>query len=211
MKRTRILIADDHAMLLDGLVNLLGQEFDVVGVARDGNALLEMAGRLQPELVLVDISMPQVSGLEAARTLLNQTNPPKVLLLTMYDDRHLVEEAFRIGISGYVLKAGGSDELVKAIQCVSRGGTYVTPLLGDFISTLLRTDPQAKHRTALLTARQREVLRHLAEGRTLRETGQLLNITTRTAESHKYEIMRNLGLKTTAELIRYALRINLVA
>jgi len=210
MKRIRILIADDHAMLLDGLVNLLGQEFEVAGVARDGNALLEMAEQLQPEIVVVDISMPHLSGLEAARTLLQKPNAPKVLLLTMYDDRHLVEEAFRSGVSGYVLKAGGGEELVKAIHCVSRGGTYVTPLLGDFISTLLKTDPQAKHRSALLTGRQREVLQLLAQGRTLRETGQLLNITTRTAESHKYEIMRNLGLKTTAELIRYALRINLL-
>jgi DNA-binding NarL/FixJ family response regulator len=108
------------------------------------------------------------------------------------------------------LKVGGTEELVKAIQAVYRGGTYVSPLLGDLISTLLAVGTQQKSRGAALTLRQREVLRFLAEGRTMKEIGQLLNITTRTIESHKYEIMRNLGMKSTAELIRYAMRINLV-
>jgi DNA-binding NarL/FixJ family response regulator len=210
MKRTRILLADDHVMLLDALTSLLGQEFDVVGVAQDGAAMLEMAERLHPDIVVMDVSMPQVNGIEAAHILRKETNPPKILFLSMYGDLPLVEEAFRTGASGYVLKVGGTDELVKAIQCVSRGGTYVTPFLGDLISTLLTAGPHQKHREATLTPRQLEVLRLLAEGRTMKEIGQLLNITTRTSESHKYEIMRNLGLKTTAELIRYAIRINLV-
>jgi DNA-binding NarL/FixJ family response regulator len=210
MKRTRILLADDHAMLLDALSSLLGQEFDVVGVARDGGAMLEMVTRLHPDIVVVDISMPQFSGIDAARILRRQGNGTKILFLSMYADLPLVEEAFRTGASGYVLKAGGTDELVKAIQCISRGGTYVTPLLGDLISSLLTAGPQQKSRPATLTSRQREVLQLLAQGRTMKEIGQVLHITTRTTESHKYEIMRNLGLKTTAELIRYALRINLV-
>src|SRR5206468_11942836 len=110
---------------------------------------------LQPDIVVADISMPSFNGIEAARALRKEGNLVKILLLTMYADRPLVEEAFRAGVSGYVLKSGGADELVKAIQCVSRGGTYVTPLLGDLISTLLRTDPEAKHRSAILTPRQR--------------------------------------------------------
>lgn len=210
MKRTSILLADDHVMLLDALINLFEQEFDVVGVARDGGEMVEMARRLHPDIVVVDISMPEVNGIDAARILQLEENHAKILFLTMYSDLPLVEEAFRIGASGYVLKSGGTDELMKAIHCISRGSTYVSPLLGDLISTLLTARPQQSVRKSTLTSRQLGVLRLLAEGRTMKEIGQLLNITARTIESHKYEIMRNLGLKTTAELIRYAMRINLV-
>jgi DNA-binding NarL/FixJ family response regulator len=210
MKRIRILLADDHKMLLDALVSVLGQEFEVVGVASDGGAMLEMAGRLQPDIIVLDVVMPQLDGIDAARVLRNEGNTAKILFLSMYSDLPVVEEAFRAGASGYMLKIGGTDELVKAINCIARGGTYVTPLLGDLISALLTAGTQQKCREATLTARQTEVLRLLAEGRTMKEIGGLLNITSRTTESHKYEIMRNLGLKTTAELIRYAIRANLV-
>lgn len=210
MKRTRVLLADDHGMLLDALVSFLGEEFDVAGTARDGNAMLEMAASLRPDIVVADISMPQLNGIDATRILRKEANSAKVVFLTMYADLPLVEEAFRTGASGYVLKTGSMDELVKAIQSISRGGTYITPLLGDVVSTLITANPQQNSRPVTLTSRQRDVLRLLAEGRTMKEIGQALNITTRTTESHKYEIMRNLGLKTTAELIRYAVRINLV-
>jgi DNA-binding NarL/FixJ family response regulator len=210
MKRIRILLADDHKMLLDALVSVLGQEFEVVGVASDGGAMLEMAKRLQPDIIVLDIVMPQMDGIDAARILRTEGNPAKILFLSMYSDLPVVEEAFRSGASGYMLKIGGTEELVRAIQCIARGGTYVTPLLGDLISALLTAGSQQKCREATLTARQLEVLRLLAEGRTMKEIGGLLNITARTTESHKYEIMRNLGLKTTAELIRYAIRANLV-
>ena len=209
MKRTRILLVDDHVMLLDCLVTLLEKEFDVVGVAPDGGAMLEMAPRLNPDVVVMDIAMPELNGIDAARLLLKEATSVKILFLSMYADLSLVEEAFQTGASGYVLKSGSTGELVKAIQCISQGSTYVTPLLGDLISTLLAT-PQQKCRAAALTARQSDVLRLLAEGRTMKEIGQLLNISTRTTESHKYEIMRNLGLKTTAELVRYAVRKKLV-
>ncbi len=209
MNRTRILLADDHRMLLDALVSLISKDFEVVGVVGDGGALLDMAGRLQPDIIVLDILMPGVNGMDAARMLQKEGNRAKILFLSMYADLPLVEEAFRIGASGYMLKAGGVDELVKAIQCVSRGGTYVTPLLGDLISSLLTAGPH-KCRAATLTSRQLEILQLLAEGRTMKEIGQMLNITRRTTESHKYEIMRNLGLKTTAELIRYAIRRNLI-
>jgi len=210
MKRTRILLVDDHVMLLDCLVCLLGKDFDIVGVAPDAGAMLEMTTLLRPDIVVADISMPRLNGIEAARLLFKEPIAVKVLFLSMYADLPLVEEAFRTGASGYVLKSGGTEELVKAIQCISHGGTYITPLLGDLISSLLTTNPQHKNRVAALTARQREVLQLLADGRTMREIGEMLNISTRTTESHKYEIMRNLGLKTTAELIRYAVRTKLV-
>jgi DNA-binding NarL/FixJ family response regulator len=210
MKRTRVLLADDHRMLLDALVSLLGTEFDVAGVALDGGALVQMAVSLHPDVIVVDISMPQLNGIDAVRILHKEVNSAKILFLSMYADHPLVEEAFRTGASGYLLKTGNVEELVKAIQCVSSGGTYLTPLLGDLISTLITANPQHKSGQATLTSRQREILRLLAEGRTMREIGKLLNITTRTAESHKYEMMRNTGLKTTAELLRYAIRINLI-
>ena len=206
MKRTTLLLADDHLMLLDGMVRFLGQEFDVVGAACDGHAMLEMARQHRPEVVVSDIMMPQLNGIEAARQLREEAIGAKVVFLTMYSDLPLVEEAFRMGAAGYVLKSGSMDELVKAIQCTARGGTYITPMLGDLISTLITAGPQPNSRGISLTSRQRDVVRLLTEGRTMKEIGQQLNISTRTAESHKYEIMRNLGMKTTAELIRYALR-----
>jgi DNA-binding NarL/FixJ family response regulator len=169
-----------------------------------------MAGRVQPDVVVLDVMMPQLSGIDAARMLRNDGNTTKILFLSMYSDMPMVEEAFRAGASGYMLKIGGTDELVKAIHCIARGGTYVTPLLGDLISALLTAGTQQKSRETTFTARQLEVLRLLAEGRTMKEIGDILKITARTTESHKYEIMRNLGLKTTAELIRYAVRANLV-
>src|ERR1051326_4692359 len=210
MKRIRVLLADDHQMFLDALSNVLGQEFEVVGVACDGGAMLELAGRFQPDIVVLDVRMPQRNGMDAARTLRKDGSTTKILFLSMYSDLPTVEEAFRAGASGYMLKIGGTDELVKAIHCIARGGTYVTPLLGDLISALLTGGTQQKSRESALTARQLEVLRLLAEGRTMKEIGGALNITARTTESHKYEIMRNLGVKTTAELIRYAIRANLV-
>jgi DNA-binding NarL/FixJ family response regulator len=206
MKRTSILLADDHLMLLDGMVTFLGQEFDVVGAACDGQAMLEMARQYRPDVAVSDIMMPQLTGIEAARQMREEGIETKIVFLTMYSDLPLVEEAFRMGAAGYVLKSGNMEELVKAIQCIARGGTYITPLLGDLISTLITAGSQQNFRGISLTSRQRDVVRLLTEGRTMREIGEVLNISTRTAESHKYEIMRNLGMKTTAELIRYALR-----
>jgi len=193
-------------MFLDGLVRLLGREFDVIGSAYDGNAMLELAKQHHPDIIITDIAMPQLNGIDAVRVLRKEGISSKVVFLSMYADLPLIEEAFRVGASGYLLKSGSMEELVKAIQCVSRGGTYVTPLLGDVISTLLTVGPQQSNSRATLTSRQRDVLRLLTEGKTMKEIGQFLNISTRTTESHKYEIMRNLGIKTTAELIRYAVR-----
>jgi DNA-binding NarL/FixJ family response regulator len=206
MKRVRILLADGHQMQLEALASLLGREFEVAAVIRDGSQLMTAASSLQPDIVIMDILLPNCDGIDVARGLLKDMSTIKILFLTMYADLPMVEEAFRIGASGYVLKSGRVDELVKAIQCVARGGTYVTPLLGDVISALISVKPEQKSRGAILTSRQRDVLQLLVEGRTMKEIGQLLHITARTTESHKYEIMRTLGMKTTAELIRYWIR-----
>jgi len=211
MKRTSVLMADDHVMFVDGLAPLVRQEFDVVGIARDGRTMIEMAKQSHPDVIVTDISMPDLNGIDAARILRKEVSSAKLLFLTMHADFPLVEEAFRAGASGYVLKLCGADEFIKAIQCIVRGATYITPLLaGDLISTLLTTGPQQAPRDMTLTLRQREVLQLLAEGKTMKQVASLLGISTRTAESHKYEIMRQLGLPTTAELIRYAVRIKLV-
>ena len=210
MNRTTVLLADDHIMLMEGLVPLVRQEFDIVGVARDGRALVEMARQKRPDVIVTDISMPHLNGIDAARILLKESNSARLLFLSMHADLSLVEEAFRAGASGYVLKLCGADEIVNAIQCVARGATYITPsLAGDLISMLLKGRTEVSRETTL-TLRQREVLQLFAEGKTMKEVAILLGISTRTAESHKYEIMRELGIQTTAELIRYAVRIKLV-
>src|SRR5215467_3158296 len=134
MNRTTVLLADDHAILMDGLLHMVRQDFDVVGVARDGRAMVEMARQKQPDVIVTDISMPQLNGIDAARILKKEAITAKLLFLTMYSDLPLVEEAFRAGASGYVLKLCGADELVKAVRSVAKGATYITPLLaGDLI------------------------------------------------------------------------------
>jgi DNA-binding NarL/FixJ family response regulator len=211
MNRTSVLLADDHAILMDGLVNLLRQDFDVVGVARDGRMMIEMAKNKKPDVIVTDISMPHLNGIDAARILRKDLRSSRFVFLTMHADLPLVEEAFRVGASGFVLKMCDAGEFVKAIHSVARGSTYITPLLaGDLISVLMTAGPKEPARDAPLTSRQREVLQLLAEGKTMKEAAALMGISTRTAESHKYEIMRQLGVQTTAELIRYAVRIKLV-
>jgi DNA-binding NarL/FixJ family response regulator len=211
MKRTTVLLADDHVMLMDGLVQLVRQEFEVVGIAHDGRAMVEMAKQYRPDVIVTDISMPHLNGIDGARLLRKEGSRAKLLFLSMHADLPLVEEAFRAGASGYVPKLCSAEEFVKAVKCVARGGTYVPPqFAGDLISTLLSTAQQGVARETQLTLRQREVLQLLAEGKTMKEIGVLLGISTRTAESHKYEIMRHLGVQTTAGLIRYAVRIKLV-
>jgi DNA-binding NarL/FixJ family response regulator len=212
MNPTRILLADDHVMLLDILKDFLAPEFDVVGVAHDGRSMVDMAKLYHPEIIVADIAMPQLNGIDAVRMIRKESIESKILFLTSYDDLPLVEEAFQAGASGYVLKLGSAEELVQAIHCVERGGTYVTPLLaGDLVSSLLTSAPgHNSSGKAALSTRQREVLRFLAEGKTMKEVANLLNISTRTVETHKYEIMKHLGVKTTAELVQYAVRIRLV-
>jgi len=211
MSRTSVLLADDHAILMDGLVHVLRQDFDVVGVARDGRSMIEMAKDKRPDVIVSDISMPQLNGLDAARILRKDLRSTKFVFLTMHADLPLVEEAFRVGASGFVLKMCDADEFVKAIHSVAKGSTYITPLLaGDLISVLMTAGAKESPREGPLTSRQREVLQLLAEGKTMKETASVMGISTRTAESHKYEIMRQLGVETSAALIRYAVRIKLV-
>ncbi len=211
MSRPTVLLADDHLMLLDGLSPLVREQFDLIGIAHDGRALLEMAREHRPKVIVTDISMPHLNGIDAVRILMKEGNPAKCVFLTMHSDPPIVTEAFRAGAAGYVLKTCAADEFLKAIQCAARGGTYITPLVaGDLVSLLVNGKVADVHDKAILTVRQREVLQLLAEGKTMKEVATQLGISPRTAESHKYEIMREMGIETTAGLIRYAVQIKLV-
>jgi DNA-binding NarL/FixJ family response regulator len=211
MPRTKVLLADDHAVVAQGLEALLKDSFDLVGVVHDGRALLEAVETLQPDVVVTDISMPLLNGLDAVRQMRARRPALKVVVLTMHNDTQLAVEAFRAGATGYVLKVAAGEELILAIQQVALGRPHASALLGKDLITILMEAGGDAPGDAPLTARQREVLQLIAEGRTMKEVATILNISPRTAESHKYEIMRVLGAGTTAALIQYAIRLKLVA
>lgn len=196
---------------MDALVRHLCRDFEVVGIACDGKTMVEMAKQHRPDVIVADISMPHLNGIDASRIIRKEVVNTNILFLTMHNDVTLVEEAFRAGAAGFVLKNGPMEELSRAILAVAAGHTYITPLIaGDAISSLITVGPHDAARETRLTARQREILQLLAEGRTMKETATVMDISTRTVESHKYEIMRRLGAQTTADLIRHAIRLRLV-
>lgn len=207
MKRIRLLIADDHVMFAQGLESLLHDEFDLIGTARNGEELVEATLRLEPDVILVDISMPVLNGFDAVRYIRERGTQAKIIFLTMHDDATLLSEAFRCGASGYILKQAAGEELVNAIREVARGNNYVSPLVTNLPAEPLKVHAQK----ATLTPRQREVLKLISRGLTMKEIASQLNISTRTAETHKYEMMQTLGVETTAELIRYSLRLGLIS
>jgi DNA-binding NarL/FixJ family response regulator len=208
----KVLLADDHAIVAEGLQALLKESFDLVGIARDGRALVDAAKRLQPNVIVTDISMPLLNGLDAVRLLRNDGIDAKVVFLTMHRDPNLAAEAFRAGASGFLLKDSAGDELVTAIQQVAQGRAYLTPLIAkDVLTLLMESKEPLTDKSSKLTLRQREVLQLIAEGKTTKEIAVLLNISVRTAESHKYDMMETLGAATTAELIRHAIRMKLVS
>lgn len=211
MKRTRIILADDHLLILDAITKMLEPEFEVVGTFADGLALLQGAQKLEPDLVVLDIHMPQMNGLNAGQRLKQVMPKIKLVYLTMSLDQDLAAEAFRLGASGYLLKSSAASELVHAIRETSRGRSYVTPLMtqgmvGSFIQNIKR-----KKNTEKLTLRQKEVLQLLAEGRSMKEVAFMLNVTPRTIAFHKYTMMEHLRLRTSAELIQFAVRSSILA
>jgi len=209
MGRPRVLLADDHALLLGAFEKLLAGECDVVGQASDGRALVAEAERLKPDVIVVDISMPLLNGLEAGRQIKQKLRDVKLIFLTMNEDSDLAAEAFRAGASGYLLKRSAASELPKAIREVMQGRSYVTPLVTEgLVESLLRVDDHAASHE--LTARQREVLQLLAEGNSMKEVAAVLKLTPRTVAFHKYQMMEQLHIKSTAELIRYAVRHHIV-
>jgi DNA-binding NarL/FixJ family response regulator len=205
-----VLLADDHRLLREAFVKLLESECDVVGAVADGRALLEAAPKLRPDVVVVDIAMPMLNGLDAARQLKRVMPDVKVVFLTVSEDPDLAAEAFRAGGSAFLLKNSAASELRQAIADVVAGRSYVTPLAtGNMVENLLRPPGSAKNAREL-SARQREVLQLLAEGRTMKEVAAILNITPRTVAQHKYDMMEELGIKSSAELVRYAIKMRIV-
>jgi DNA-binding NarL/FixJ family response regulator len=212
MSKPRVLLADDHTIVAEGLRSLLEDEFEFVGAVSDGRALLEAARNLSPDVIVADISMPLLNGLDAARQLKRDGVTAKIVFLTMHAEAQLAAEAFRAGASGYLLKSSAGEELITAIHEVIKGRAYVTPLITrDVLSFLMDTGRQPEQPADKLTPRQREVLQLIAEGRTMKEVASILNISARTVESHKYEMMEALGIQTNAELVQYAIKIGLVS
>jgi len=206
MRRPRVLMADDHTLVLEGFRKLLEEHCDLVGMVEDGRALLEAAPRLRPDIVLLDISMPLLNGIDAARRLRKLLPEVKVIFVTMHADPAYVSEAFKAGAAGYLLKRSAGSELARAIEAVSSGHFYVTPLVAkDLVRANIRPSPDNLAKQAALTSRQREVLQLVAEGCSLKEIAGILGISPKTVEFHKTQIMDILDLHTTAELTKYAI------
>jgi len=210
MNRARVLLADDHTLFLDALTKLLEPEFEVVGTVNDGRALLSRVPELSPDVVVVDISMPLLNGLDAGQQVKVLRPATKLIFLTQNQDANLAAEAFRRKASGYVLKSSAATELITAIREAMKGHTYVSPLVAErMISTL--SNPMRQELRVELTPRQREVLQLLAEGRSMKEVASVLNVSIRTVEFHKRRIMEVLNLQTNADLVRYAVKQGMIS
>ncbi len=212
MKKTRVLLADDHTIVAEGLVSLLETDFDLVGRVDNGRDLLKKAEELSPDVIVTDISMPLLNGIEALRQLKKTKPDVRVVFLTVHADVSYITEAFRAGAAGYVLKQSAAEELRSAIKAAHEGRTYLTPLITkDFLDNILHTEEGADSVNVTLTPREREVLQLLAEGHAVKEIAAVLDISPRTVEFHKYNVMEKLGLRTTAELTQYAIKHGVVS
>ncbi len=212
MTRAKILLADDHRIVAEGLRGLLEPDFELVGIVEDGRAMLEAVDKLKPDVVVADVSMPLLNGIEAVRQLKKKNKNIRVVMLTMHLDVTYAASAFEAGASGYVLKHSAPSELITAINSALMGRTYITPLLaGELLQFHKQKPPGESHTLAQLTSRQRQVLQLLAEGRCVKEVASILQISTRTVEFHKYSMMESLGLKSSAELVRFAVKHGLVS
>ncbi len=209
-RRERILLADDHTLVAEACKRLLEPEFEVVGIVKDGRALVRAYAELKPDLVVADISMPLLNGIDAAEQIRESFPKARVVFLTMNTDRELAARAFRVGATGYVLKVSAAAELLKAVRAAFSGSQYVSPVLTrtDVPHFLGRHRPDPKEKS--LTSRQREVLQLLAEGLSMKEVAAVLNVATRTVAFHKYRIMDVLSLETNADLVQYAIRTGVI-
>ena len=211
MNRPRVLLADDHRLLREAFAQLLEPTYEVVGTVADGRALLDVAPALRPDIVVLDIAMPLLNGMDAARQLKRLMPQVKVIFLTVSEDPDLAAEAFRCGASGFLLKNSAVSELSLAIEEAMHGRSYVTPLATQgLVGTFLHEQEPAK-KTGELSTRQREVLQLLAEGHTMKEIARILKITSRTVAFHKYSMMEELGIKSSAELVQFAIKHHVVS
>jgi DNA-binding NarL/FixJ family response regulator len=199
--RPRVLVADDHPIMAEGLSRLLGEACEVVGVARTGPEVVESARRLGPDLVVSDVTMPGISGIDAMRTLREEGSSARFVFLTFHADARVIADALRNGASGYLLKEAAGDELLHAIREVMAERTYVMPQITEEVLRLLAA-PE-------ISPRKREVLRLIAQGKRMKEIAAELGISIRTVEDHKYQLMHALGVESTAELVRFAVKLGL--
>lgn len=207
MSKAQVLLADDHKIVMEGLKNLLEPEFEVVGMVEDGRELIGFTETLQPDVIVVDISMPLLNGIEAVQSLKKTREKIKIVFLTMHPDVAYAISAFESGASGYVLKHSAPEELVTAIREALKGRTYVTPLIaGELMQSYKEGSHRERDLFSHLTSRQRQVLQLLAEGHSAKEISTILGISVRTVEFHKYRMMEDLGIKNGADLIRYAIK-----
>ena len=209
MRKSRVLIADDHKIFAEGLKRLLKEDFDIVEVVADGRQLVAAAEKLRPDVIVVDISMPMLNGIDAVQQIKKVQPAIKAVFLTMHPDVAYAVRAFKEGASGYVLKNAVPDELITAIREGLKGKTYVTPMIAGKLMRAYESGSQTQIEidTVLkLSSRQREVLQLLAEGHSVKEIAFILNISSKTVEYHKYRMMEDLDAKTTADLIRFAVK-----
>jgi DNA-binding NarL/FixJ family response regulator len=212
MTRPRIIIADDHTFVAEACKNLLQAEYEVLAIVGDGRTLVRVAGNLRPDVIVLDIGMPLLNGLDAGQQLKQILPSVKLVYLTMNPDPGLSAEAFRRGASAYLLKSCAASELTVAVRDVLKGLSYLSPAIAkDTVEFLLHQGKDFVQESARLTERQREVLQLLAEGKSMKEVASVLNVTTNTVAFHKYRIMQILNLKTNAALIQYAIRNHVVA
>ena len=211
MRRARVLLADDHRLLLQAFEKLLQPDFEVVGTVSDGRALIAAARELKPDVIVLDISMPLLNGMVAAERLKKMMPEVKLIFLTVNEDAGFASEAMRIGASGYLLKSSAASELFHAIEVALEGRTYVTPMIMQDMVTSLANGRQPSAASAKLTTRQREVLQLLAEGHSMKEVANILDLSPRTIAFHKYRIMEALGLKTNADLVQFAIKHGIIS
>lgn len=207
---TRVLLAEDHIMVAEGLAALLRTAFELIDVVHDGRCLVQQAEAQKPDVIIADYSMPSLNGLDAAERILHQNPKSNIILLSMYSETGLAVRALRAGVKGFILKTAPADNLLDAVRQVASGHQYLTPSIAGDVMEQLVVRERKREVNSPLTARQREVLQLIGEGYTMRGIAEALHISPRTAESHKYEIMRQLGATTTAELIRHAVHLQLV-
>ena len=209
--RPRVLIADDHAFVAEACAKLLEKEFEVVGIVADGQALLAAVPELKPDVIILDVGMPLLNGLEAGKRIKKTIRTVRIVYLTMNTDLGIAAEAFRGGASGYLLKTSAGSELVIAVREVLKGKQYVSPQVAKDVDAFFLNIRVSHIGEEKLTDRQREVLQLLAEGRSMKEVAYTLNLTPRTVAFHKYKIMERLRLKTNAELVQYAIQEHLIS
>jgi DNA-binding NarL/FixJ family response regulator len=210
MTRPRVLLADDHTLILEAFTKLLSEDCEVVGTVTDGHALVDAATKLHPDVAVIDIGMPLLNGLDAGRRLKALMPQIKLIFLTMNEDPDVAAEAFRLGGSGYLLKRSAASELLTAIRELMKNRSYITPLVAEGLVQAMMHQRDKKPAQEELTQRQREIVQLIAEGRSMKEVAAVLSIAPRTVAFHKYRIMAHLNIRTTAELIQYAIRHHMV-